>query len=151
MRLYLPEPLLAEIQRHAEATYPEECCGFLVAALGADGPDEPRRICRVARMENRMLAARGRRFVIPPDELRQFEQSLKGTGEALVGFYHSHPDHPAIPSLFDQEHAWPWYTYLILAVDHGKAGTLGAFELNADDRRFLPVTWSSEPGRLAAR
>jgi hypothetical protein len=49
-----------------------------------------------------------------------------------------------VPSLFDQDHAWPWYTYLVLSVDHGKAGDLGAFELGAEERRFLPVHWKVE-------
>jgi proteasome lid subunit RPN8/RPN11 len=140
----IPSTLVDEIRRHGEATYPEECCGFLIARDVGPAADEPRRIVRVTPMQNRMEEARSRRFVIPPDELKQFERSLEGTGESLVGFYHSHPDHPAVPSLFDQDHAWPWYTYLVLSVDHGKAGDLGAFELGAEERRFLPVHWKVE-------
>lgn len=98
-----------------------------------------------------MERARGRRFVILPEELRRFETSLERTGESLVGFYHSHPDHPAVPSLFDQEHAWPWYSYLVLSVEHGRAGEIGVFELSAEDRRFSPVPWSVEADRMPAR
>lgn len=151
MKVLLPANVVDEIRRHGEATYPEECCGFLVAREPAPGADESRRIIRGAPMENRMEGARGHRFVIPPEELRRFEASLEGTGEALVGFYHSHPDHPAVPSLFDQEHAWPWYTYLVLAVDDGRAGEFGTFELSAEDRRFSPVAWAVERGDLPAR
>ena len=57
----------------------------------------------------------------------------------MVGFYHSHPDHPALPSPFDEEHAWPWYSYLVLAVDHGTPGALGGFELDPDRRTFHEV------------
>ncbi|MGC2288861.1 MAG: M67 family metallopeptidase [Thermoplasmata archaeon] len=144
MRVVVPANLVEEIRRHGEATYPEECCGFLVAKDPSPDAAEHRRIVRVTPMENRMEGARGRRFVIPPEELRRFEISLDGTGEAVVGFYHSHPDHPAVPSLFDQEHAWPWYTYLVLAVAHGRAGDIGAFELDAEDRRFAPVAWATQ-------
>ncbi len=151
MRVRLSERLAGEIRRHGEISYPEECCGFLVAKEEPSSEDGTRRIVRVAPMENRVEGARGRRFVILPDDLRRFEDSLDGTDEVLVGFYHSHPDHPALPSRFDQEHAWPWYTYIVLAVDHGKAGELGAFELGAEDRRFSPVPWAIERGNPPAR
>jgi proteasome lid subunit RPN8/RPN11 len=147
MKILLPQELVDEIRRHGEATYPEECCGFLVAKAPSDGHEEDRRILRIVHVENRMEGARGHRFVIPPEELRRFESSLEGTGELVVGFYHSHPDHPAVPSLFDQEHAWPWYTYLVLAVDSGRAGELGAFELGANDRRFSSIPWTVDRGR----
>jgi proteasome lid subunit RPN8/RPN11 len=151
VKVLLRAALVNEIRRHGEATYPEECCGFLIAREPSDTRDESRRIVRVAPMQNRMEGARGRRFVIPPEELRSFESSLEGTGDNLVGFYHSHPDHPAVPSLFDQEHAWPWYTYLVLAVDSGRAGDLGAFELGEDDRRFSAVPLAIEGDQLSAR
>jgi proteasome lid subunit RPN8/RPN11 len=151
MKVLLPASLEDEIRRHGEATYPEECCGFLIAKEPPAAEPGDRRIVRVAPMENRMEGARGRRFIILPEELRQFESSLEGTGEVLVGFYHSHPDHPAVPSLFDQEHAWPWYTYLVLAVEAGRAGELGAFELGAEDRRFSPVPWTVEHRSLPVR
>jgi proteasome lid subunit RPN8/RPN11 len=151
VKVFLPETVVEEIRRHGEATYPDECCGFLVAKGGYTDTEEPRRIVRAAPMENRMEGARSRRFVILPEELRRFEASLEGTDESLVGFYHSHPDHPAVPSLFDQDHAWPWYTYLVLAVDHGRAGELGAFELTPQERRFEPVPWVVERGGLPAR
>jgi proteasome lid subunit RPN8/RPN11 len=151
VKILLPKSVVEEIRRHAEAAYPEECCGFLVARETPSDAGDPRRIIRVAPVDNRMEGARTRRFVIPPEELRRFEASLEGTGESLVGFYHSHPDHPAVPSLFDQDHAWPWYTYLVLSVEHGRAAELGAFELTAEERRFAPVPWVVERGTLPAR
>ncbi|MCI4352944.1 MAG: M67 family metallopeptidase [Thermoplasmata archaeon] len=151
MRVVLPERIVEQIRRHGEATYPEECCGFLVARESVSGASEARRILRVMPMENRVEGERDRRFVIPPEELRKVERSLEGTGESVAGFYHSHPDHPAAPSLFDEENAWPWYTYLVLSVDHGRAGELGAFELDADDRRFAPVPWAAGPEESPAR
>jgi proteasome lid subunit RPN8/RPN11 len=151
VKVLLPKVVIEEIRRHGEAAYPEECCGFLVAKESSSPAEGPRRIVRVTPMENQMEGARTRRFVIPPDELRRFEASLDGTGESLVGFYHSHPDHPAVPSLFDQDHAWPWYTYLVLSVEHGRAAELGTFELSAEERRFAPVPWEVERGQVPVR
>ncbi len=131
--------LADEVRRHGERAYPEEACGFLVGEAASASGTARRRIVRVESMENRVGDQRTRRFVIPPDEVRRFERSLEGSHELLVGFYHSHPDHPAVPSQFDQEHAWPWYTYLVLSVAHGRADELGAFELDPDERRFRPV------------
>jgi proteasome lid subunit RPN8/RPN11 len=147
----LPPNVIGEIRRHGEATYPEECCGFLVAKETAHVAEEARHVVRAAPMENLAEGPKRRRFEIPPEQLLRFEKSLEGTGEALVGFYHSHPDHPAVPSLFDQEHAWPWYTYLVLAVEHGKARELGAFELDADHRRFSAVPWAVQPPAVPGR
>ena len=55
---------------------------------------------------------------------------------AVVGFYHSHPDHPARPSDYDHRHAWPWYSYLILEVRAGVDGELRAWRLTEDRARF---------------
>lgn len=150
MKILLSPGLLDQIRRHAESTYPEECCGFLVAEE-SDPASGIRQILRAAPMENRMEGERRRRFVIPPEELQRFERGLEGTGRAVVGFYHSHPDHPEVPSLYDQDHAWPWYTYLVLAVDHGRAGKLGAFELDPDSRRFAAIPWGLEPSDSRAQ
>jgi proteasome lid subunit RPN8/RPN11 len=151
MKVVLPEKVAKGIRHHAEATYPEECCGFLIAKDLPPPSDATRRILRAVPMENRMEGARRRRFVIPPEELRRFETTLEGTEESVVGFYHSHPDHPAVPSLFDQEHAWPWYTYIVLTVQQGRAGTIGAFEMDAESRQFTAVPCNVEPEPLRAR
>jgi proteasome lid subunit RPN8/RPN11 len=140
--LRLAATAMDTIHRHGESAYPEESCGFLIGASAPDGPGLPRTVGRVVPVENQVDALRTRRFVIRPEEVRSLEERLEGTGEQLLGFYHSHPDHPATPSSFDQDHAWPWYTYLILAVDHGRASALGAFELDPEERRFHPVRWA---------
>ena len=151
MKIVLPADLVEAIRRHGESTYPEECCGFLVTREISSEGDGRRTIVRAHPMENRMQGERRRRFIIPPEELRRFERSLEGTGDELAGFYHSHPDHPATPSTFDQDHAWPWYTYLVLAVEEGRATDLGAFELDPDDRRFHAVPFEIERDESRAR
>ena len=82
------------------------------------------------------------------------ERRLEGTGQLVAGFYHSHPDHPARPSAFDEEHAWPWYTYLVLSVTADATPALGAFELDADTGRFHEVPLEIVPagdGRRVSR
>jgi proteasome lid subunit RPN8/RPN11 len=140
--IHLPRAALAQIQQHGEETYPEECCGFLIGRDAPDAGPPTRIIRRVERAANRVESERGRRFVIGPEELMQLERQLEGTGEKVLGFYHSHPDHRARPSQFDQEHAWPWYVYFVLAVAQGKAENVGAFELEPTTREFTEVPFS---------
>jgi proteasome lid subunit RPN8/RPN11 len=135
----VPRALVEAMGRHAEATYPNECCGFLIAPV--DPPEEggPRGIVAAHPASNEFEGERGRRFLLRPEELRATERRLEGTGQVVAGFYHSHPDHPARPSLFDQEHAWPWYCYLVLAVTSRGVGETRAFELDADSAEFHEV------------
>lgn len=135
----LPEPLRAEIRAHARATYPDECCGFLIALPDPAGPDGPRTIVAVQRAPNEFEGERRRRFVIRPEELRAAERAIESTERVVAGFYHSHPDHPARPSTFDAEHAWPWYTYVVAAVTATDVPALRAFELDAGTREFREV------------
>lgn len=134
--------LLGEIEEHARATYPEECCGFLLSE-GPAAESSPRLIHAVVRAPNESEGERRRRFVITAAELRSAEEAARARGTAVVGFYHSHPDHPAHPSQFDQDHAWPWYSYLVVSVTRApSAFEVAAFELGADSGRFerVPLT-----------
>jgi proteasome lid subunit RPN8/RPN11 len=126
----LPDALRRAIEAHAREAYPDECCGFLIAPEHAENAEGPREIVAVERATNEFDGERRRRFVIRPEEHRAIERRLDGTGRALVGFYHSHPDHPARPSEFDRDHAWPWYTYVVVSVGADTVGPLGAFELD---------------------
>ena len=132
----VPSPLVEAIRRHAREAYPEECCGFLLARADALPIDAPRLIRAIRRAANASEGERRRRFVIPAEELRSTERELEGTEQVVVGFYHSHPDYPARPSQFDQENAWPWYSYLVLSVTAAGTAALAAFELDADNATF---------------
>lgn len=132
----LPAALLREMRAHGRATYPEECCGFLIGRFPETEPDSGRTILAIERVGNEFHGERRRRFLIRPEELREAERRLEGSGRAVVGFYHSHPDHPARPSQFDQDHAWPWYSYLVLAVTERDVPAVGAFELDPDSGLF---------------
>jgi proteasome lid subunit RPN8/RPN11 len=140
--VHLPEKLLSEIRAHAREAYPEECCGFLIGPANEPEQIAERTILALERAGNEFEGERRRRFLIPPEELRILERRLEKTGQVVVGFYHSHPDHPARPSRFDQDHAWPWYSYLVMAVTASDTPAIGAFELEPDSATFHEVPLS---------
>lgn len=120
----------AAIDRHAEATYPDECCGVI---LGRQ-VDGKRIVEELVEIENQWdEVERRRRFLITPKQYMQAEKQATAAGLDLLGFYHSHPDAPARPSDFDREHAWPFYSYLIAGVSEGKTVELTGWQLK-DDR-----------------
>jgi len=137
--------LVAAMERHARTTYPDECCGYLLAPAEMDRRPGPRTISGIEAAANEFSGERRRRFEIPPQELRQVERRTEEAGQLVAGFYHSHPDHPARPSAFDEAHAWPWYTYLVLGVSATASTGVGAFELDAETGRFHEVRLEVEP------
>jgi len=132
--LRLRGPHRAEIDAHLLAAYPEEGCGVL---LGRDAGGA-RVIERVIPFENQREDERGRRYLIAPEQLFVAEREAREAGLDVVGFFHSHPDHPAVPSAFDLEHAWPYYSYLIVSVGRGRVVDARSWRLAADRARFEP-------------
>jgi proteasome lid subunit RPN8/RPN11 len=130
MTLRLPGALADEIRRHGEAAYPAECCGALVGRTEA-GVKE---VLRLSPAVNRRTDD-PHRYLIAPDDLRRLDAEVRAGGLEIVGYYHSHPDHPAVPSAFDAEHAWPWYSYLIVQIDRGRGAGMASWVL--DDERPL--------------
>lgn len=152
----VPAALIEEMARHARASYPEECCGFLIAPPDPVEDGRPREIVATLPAPNEFEGERRRRFLLRPEELNAAERRLEGSGRVVAGFYHSHPDHAARPSLFDEEHAWPWYTYLVVGVTSSGVGETRAFELDADSGNFLEVPLivegpANRPTALTAR
>jgi proteasome lid subunit RPN8/RPN11 len=97
------------IRRHGQETYPHECCGAL---LGRDGA-----VIDVAPLPNTTEEGPRRRFLVRPSDYQLAERRATEMGAELLGFYHSHPDHPARPSQYDLDHAWPTFAYIIVAVN----------------------------------
>jgi proteasome lid subunit RPN8/RPN11 len=128
--LRLSEGMIAEIRRESEGAYPAECCGVL-----AGRPGETKEVLRCIPAMNRR-SDDPHRYLISPGDLRRAEQEVRSAGLEVLGFYHSHPDHPAVPSAFDAEHAWPWYSYIIVRVDRGRAAEVSSWQL-ADDRSAM--------------
>lgn len=121
----------AEIRRHASETYPNECCGALIASNGA--------IVEAYRLPNTTSEGPRRRFRIGPDDYRLAEARARECRGNLAGFYHSHPDHPARPSQHDLEHAWPNLTYVIVAVQEGTPADLRSWRLLEDRSGFEEI------------
>ena len=123
-----------EIAGQAEREYPHECCGLLLGRLGGDGR---KAVVEVLPVSNaREEAARHNRSLITPEEYLRGERRARAARLDVVGNYHSHPDHPAAPSQFDLEHAWPTWSYVIVSVRSGKAEDVRSWELASDRSRF---------------
>jgi proteasome lid subunit RPN8/RPN11 len=120
----------AEIRRHAAETYPDECCGALILVNGA---------VEAFRLPNTTSEGARRRFMIGPGDYRAAEARARERHGELAGFYHSHPDHPAVPSPTDLAQAWPNLTYVIVSVDQGTPGDLRSWRLREDRSEFQEI------------
>jgi proteasome lid subunit RPN8/RPN11 len=127
-RLTIPTSVDQAIRRHGEETFPHECCGALV---GRDG-----RVTDVVGLPNTTEEGPRRRFLVRPSDYREAERRAGELGGELLGFYHSHPDHPARPSQYDLDHAWPTFAYIIVSVMAGKAGDMTVWYLKDDRSSF---------------
>jgi proteasome lid subunit RPN8/RPN11 len=116
---------MTAIRRHAARIYPDECCGALL------GPRQGE-VAEAYALDNTFPDGRRRRFLVGPEEYRRAEARATETGLNLLGFYHSHPDHPAEPSQFDLDHAWPNMSYLIISVRQGQPKEARSWRLKAD-------------------
>jgi proteasome lid subunit RPN8/RPN11 len=139
--LQISEELAARIRAHGIETYPHECCG---AILGTDDSD---RIVRdLMPLQNRRDDSPRNRFEVTPDDVRMAEKTATDKKLDLIGWYHSHPDAPARPSEFDREHAWPWYSYIIVSIQKGEPKDMNSWRLK-DDR----ASYDQEPIALGAK
>ena len=136
MTLRLSEEDLAAIYRHGREAYPEECCGVMI------GPQPESALAQVVISEivsaenEREDSSRHNRFLISPQALLEAQRSARQRGLDILGYYHSHPDHPARPSEFDREHAWPGTSYLIISVEKGSVVDATSWRLVDARSRF---------------
>ena len=123
----------------AMQAYPRECCGAL---LGRDDASHSpsRRIVDVLPLRNRENEESRNRFAVSPEDVVEAEQRARAQNLDVVGWYHSHPDHPARPSETDRAHALPWYSYLILSVVNGHMEDLRSWRLNDDRSGYCEET-----------
>ena len=150
MAIQLNAQQLQSIRSHAEREYPNECCGMLlgradnaVKVVTEVVPLKNLRLDSTRAQELLPLEDPGReseknRFLIDPLEQMRVERDARSRKLEVVGYYHSHPDHPARPSIYDRDHAWPWYSYVILSVEQGKAAEMTSWVLSEDRARFDP-------------
>ncbi len=123
-----------EVAAHGERDYPYECCGLLIGRFAGNGS---KMVTETYPISNaREEAAKRNRFLIRPEELLRGEQYAAAQNLDIVGFYHSHPDDQAVPSQYDLEHAWPAYSYIVVAVRNGQKEDFRSWEMQADRSRF---------------
>jgi len=123
------------IRRHGEETYPHECCGALVGTRGEDATGAIQ-VSAVVALPNTTEEGPRRRFLVRASDYRLAESRATELGGELLGFYHSHPDHPARPSQYDLDHAWPTFAYIIVAVAAAAAGDMTVWFLKDDRSSF---------------
>jgi proteasome lid subunit RPN8/RPN11 len=132
--LKIGEATLRRIQAHGVETYPHECCGAL---LGRDG-DGSREVLDLLPLANRRDDSPRNRFEVTADDVRLAEKTAREKRLELIGWYHSHPDAPARPSEYDRDHAWPWYSYIIVSVQKGQPGDTTSWRLHDDRAGYDP-------------
>ena len=126
------------IRAHGASTYPDECCGALIGS-STDGVTH---VAEARPLDNVTDEGPRRRFMVSAADYRSAERHATAAGAELVGFYHSHPDHPAEPSQYDLDHAWPNFSYVIVAVGGGTPRALRSWRLRADRSGFEEETQS---------
>jgi proteasome lid subunit RPN8/RPN11 len=121
----------ASLRQHGEEIYPHECCGVLLGQIEDDGT---RTVTSVARAGNTRIDSAHNRYNIDPKDLIRIQREGRDRGEDIIGFYHSHPDHPAQWSSTDLAEAhWFGCSYVITSVEKGKAVLTNSFELTGSD------------------
>ncbi|MBW4647997.1 MAG: M67 family metallopeptidase [Kastovskya adunca ATA6-11-RM4] len=150
MVLTIRESHLQNIRTHAESTYPNECCGILLGKLQGN----VKTLFEVLPTENswdeeaaaafkdipgsaQLSSTKRERFSIAPRTLLNVQKDARDRQLDIIGIYHSHPDHPAVPSEFDRAIAWFQYSYIIVSVQNGTARDLKNWSLD-DDHQFQP-------------
>jgi len=136
--LKLSQSDYASLRQHGEETYPHECCGVL---LGQFGDDSLKTVSRIARCGNTRADSPHNRYHIDPKELIRIQREGRERAGDIVGFYHSHPDHPAQWSATDLAEAhWFGCSYVITSVEKGTAAVTNSFELTGSeesDKKFV--------------
>lgn len=121
------------IHSHGEETFPNECCGFILGTV----EDKNKKAVELLRADNdRESENQFNRFLITPEAYMRGDKAARSKGLDIVGFYHSHPDAPARPSQYDLDHAWPFYSYVIVSIMDGKWDKMTSWVLNEDRSAF---------------
>src|SRR5882757_3700883 len=135
--LHIQYPDYVALRAHGEETYPNECCGVL---LGKSVAGEGNHVQQIVRAGNTRTDSAHNRYNIAPQELVKIQRQARGLGLDIVGFYHSHPDHPAQWSQTDIAEAhWLGCSYIITSVEKGNAVLTNSFLLTGtseDDKGF---------------
>jgi proteasome lid subunit RPN8/RPN11 len=148
MAIKLNQTLVRIIREHGAVDYPNECCGILLGHADGDHKQvsevvplknlrhDPGRAQDILPLESPGAESERNRFLIDPKDQIRVEKDARARGLDVLGYYHSHPDHPARPSNYDRDHGWPWYSYVIMSVDRGEPKDLNSWVLRDDRSQF---------------
>lgn len=148
MALNLRQEHLEAIRRHGARDYPNECCGVLVGTTNGSEKtvreivplknlrSDAERAQELLPLDEPGRESERNRYLVDPLEQLKVEKDARARHLEVLGYYHTHPDHPARPSTYDREHAWPWYSYVILSVEGGEPRELTSWVLSEDRSRF---------------
>ncbi|MDR2597641.1 MAG: M67 family metallopeptidase [Treponema sp.] len=142
--LRLSTELEKNIKADGENAYPNECCGVLIGEVDNAGVKTAMSTLTIDNAKED--SEQYHRFLITPEDMMEAEQSARSMKLDVIGFYHSHPDHPSAPSGYDKDHALPFYSYVIVSVDKGKAQILTSWELTDDRSDFKQENINSGGG-----
>lgn len=135
--LWISGHLAEKIRAHGAETYPHECCGAL---LGRDSELESheaaREVLDLFPLVNRRDDSPRNRFSVTAEDVLEADRAAQAQKLEVLGWYHSHPDHPARPSQYDRDHAWPWYSYIIVSVQNGAPQDMTSWRLSDDRQEF---------------
>jgi len=137
--LVLSDALRRQIESEGVAAYPNECCGILIGRdVAGAGAGEKRRVVDRLEPGTNVFEAdeQYHRFSIDPRQQMKAERAAEAEGKVVLGFYHSHPDHPARPSEYDREHGWPFYSYVIVAIAKGRPADMTSWVLDEKSNQF---------------
>ncbi len=139
---------LESVRQHGAREYPNECCGVMLGAVDGEHKEvreivplanlrhDPKRAQELLPLDELGKESERNRFFIDPLEQLKVEKDARARDLEVLGYYHSHPDHPARPSSYDRDHAWPWYSYVIVSVEQGDPKALTSWVLAEDRSRF---------------
>ena len=126
-----------QIEEEGAQTYPNECCGILIGRDLSDGACTRRIVERLEPMQNVWdESEQRRRFAIDPLAQMRAEKSAAADGKLVLGFYHSHPDHPARPSETDRQYGWPFYSYVIVSIANREPVDMTSWVLDEETESF---------------
>jgi proteasome lid subunit RPN8/RPN11 len=124
----ISEPAWKAMVQHAEANFPNECCGAMIGAIDGDVKD----VTLAQPLENAYSGAQGARYELRPEDLLEADKKARAAGLDLIGIFHSHPDCDAYFSKTDLENSCPWYSFVVLSVKGGKFDHANSFLPNAE-------------------
>src|SRR2546428_10202743 len=150
MALKMTQQQVEVMRQHGARDYPSECCGILLGHANGERKEvtevvpvqslrrDPERAQALLPLEAPGSESERNRFLIDPKDQIRVEKDARARGLDVLGYYHSHPDHPARPSSYDRDHAWPWYSYVIISVERGQPVAVTSWVLAGDRSAFSP-------------